>query len=150
VTGGIQTVSGETRDASPHWTLETLRVHLQSQIAALDRLTEARSLAQDERVALALTSAQTAVTKAETATEKRFESVNEFRRTLSDQTQEFVTRREFEQIRDTNAERIREMQTRLDKTEGRSGGLQSGYGYLVAGIGAVVVIVNLAIYLLSR
>jgi hypothetical protein len=150
-------VSGETEADISAWTPDTLRVLMHSefdtiraQISALDRLTEARSRAQDEKVTLALASAQTAVTKAEVATERRFEGVNEFRSTLSDQAREFVTRREFEQLRDASNERIREMQTRLDKTEGRSGGLQSGYGFLVAGIGAVVLIVNLGIYLIGR
>jgi len=50
---------------------------------------------RDKQIALALNSAEKAVTKAETATEKRFESVNEFRLTLSDQTKTFVTRGEL-------------------------------------------------------
>ena len=36
------------------------------------------------------------MSKAETATEKRFESVNEFRQTLSDQTRSFVSKVEFD------------------------------------------------------
>jgi hypothetical protein len=123
------------------WTLETLRTHLQSQVDALDRLTEARSRAQDEKVTLALASAQTAVTKAEVATERRFEGVNEFRQTLSDQAAQFVTRREFEQLREANADRIREMQTRLDKTEGRSGGLSNVLGYAIAAAAVVVAVI---------
>lgn len=59
--------------------------------------------AESRRVALetatgairaALDAAATAVSKAENATEKRFESVNEFRKTLTDQTATFPTRDE--------------------------------------------------------
>ena len=64
---------------------------LQVQVDALDRLLTAQLKAQDEKVQLALASAEKAITKAETATEKRFEGVNEFRQALSDQAGTFVT-----------------------------------------------------------
>jgi hypothetical protein len=44
----------------------------------------------------ALNSAEKAVVKAEDATNKRFEGVNEFRETLSDQARNFLTRSEFQ------------------------------------------------------
>src|ERR1700689_1575360 len=46
---------------------------------------EQRFKAMDEKTSLALTASEKAVSKAETATEKRFDAVNEFRGTLSDQ-----------------------------------------------------------------
>ena len=49
-----------------------------------------------EMTHMALTNADKATTKAEAAIEKRFDSVNEFRLTLSDQTQTFLTRAEFD------------------------------------------------------
>lgn len=64
---------------------------------------------------------ETAILKAETAVEKRFESVNEFRQTLSDQTNSFVSRVEFNALKE-----------RLDRGEGRSGGIKDFYGWLVA------------------
>jgi len=63
-------------------------------IAALDRLLTSRINAQADKVGLALTASDKAVLKAETANEKRFDSVNEFRATLSDQSKTFVDRRE--------------------------------------------------------
>lgn len=59
-----------------------------------DRRYEERFKAMDEKTSLALTASKEAVGKAETATEKRFDSVNEFRKTLSDQTGTFPTRDE--------------------------------------------------------
>lgn len=49
---------------------------------------------QAQKVALALDAAEKAIDKAEAATEKRFDAVNEFRAQLADQTQSFA-RREF-------------------------------------------------------
>ena len=54
--------------------------------------------AQSTAIKDALIAAEKAVTKAEVATERRFESVNEFRQTLSDQAAKFVTRTEFHAI----------------------------------------------------
>lgn len=45
---------------------------------------------------IALVSADKATKKAEDATEKRFESVNEFRATLTDQARSFLTKAEFD------------------------------------------------------
>ena len=52
--------------------------------------------AQEKQNALALTAAKEAVAKAETAAEKRFDSVNEFRGQLKDQAATFMPRAEVE------------------------------------------------------
>lgn len=65
--------------------------------AAIDGLKEAfgqQISHQKEATAQALASADKAVLKAEVAAEKRFESVNEFRATLSDQQRELATKTE--------------------------------------------------------
>lgn len=61
-----------------------------------DRRYEDRFTATDEKTGLALTSSKEAVTKAEIATEKRFDSVNEFRNTLKDQAATLLSRGEAE------------------------------------------------------
>jgi hypothetical protein len=57
---------------------------------------EQRFTAMDEKTSLALTSSEKAVTKAETATEKRFDAVNEFRGSLKDQADTLYPRTEAE------------------------------------------------------
>lgn len=109
--------------------------YIQDLMAERDLRYQQRFEAQTSAIHAALLAAEKAVTKAETANERRFESVNEFRETLSDQAATFISRVEFEALRSAYAERIRELAERLDKTEGRSSGLTSGWGYL---IGAVV------------
>jgi hypothetical protein len=118
---------------------------------ALDRLTDAKLVtqrvmldSQAEKVALALASADKAVTKAEQATEKRFEGVNEFRQTLSDQASTFINRREFEALREAQAQRTVELAARVDKTEGRSTGLDASWGYLVGAAGLILALVSVA------
>ncbi len=106
--------------------------------------------AQAKQVAQALAAADKAVSKAEAATEKRFESVNEFRLTLSDQTKNFVSRVEFEGLRDANAARIAELSSRLDKTEGKSVGLTAGWVYLLGAVSVVCTVVSLAIAIFAR
>jgi hypothetical protein len=113
------------RDLRHQQQVETLR----SALDAMSQLTDAklsglRTLidTQAEKVALALASADKAVSKAESATERRFEGVNEFRQTLSDQAREFVTRREFETLRTTGTERMDEMRQWLDRAMGEQTG----------------------------
>lgn len=61
---------------------------------AQEKATDAALAAQKEAIAAALNAAQTAVTKAEVASEKRFDSVNEFRAQQGDLIRTFVQRRE--------------------------------------------------------
>jgi len=121
----------------------------------------------------AMDAADKAVSKAEVANEKRFESVNEFRQQLGDQTKAFVTRLEHDQLRDSIHERIRDLTTRADREagkdsgqdldkrfremtaqtadltarivngEGRSSGLNAGWIYLLGAIAALGTIVSL-------
>lgn len=59
-----------------------------------DRRYEDRFTAMDEKTSLALTASEKAVVKAETATEKRFDAVNEFRGQLADQAANLLPRGE--------------------------------------------------------
>jgi hypothetical protein len=129
---------------------QELEWRLEQRVNALERLTDAKlanlSIVIDghaERVVLALSAADKAVSKAETATEKRFESVNEFRQTLSDQTRSFISKVEFEAVRDTNAARIADLASRLDKTEGKTVGLNAGWVYLLGGLSVAATLVSL-------
>ncbi len=94
---------------------------LEERIVALDRLTDAKFVtfrtlvdSQAEKVALALSAAEKAISKAETATEKRFDSVNEFRQTLTDQAGQFITRMEFDQFKETVTNQLYAMDQKFD------------------------------------
>lgn len=74
------------------------------------------------------------MSKAETVTEKRFDSVDEFRQTLSDPTRSLVRKIEFDTVRDISAVRIADLASWLDKTEGKAVGLNAGRVYLIGGL----------------
>ena len=78
------------------WTLDTLLTHLQEKISDIEIRTDERfnlskiavdaALAASEKaINAAMAAAEKAVSKAEIASEKRFDAVNEFRETLTDQ-----------------------------------------------------------------
>jgi hypothetical protein len=149
--------SRSTNDTRQPGLRQELEWRLEQRINATERLTDAKLAnistlidAHAERVALALAAADKAVSKAETATEKRFESVNEFRQTLSDQTRSFVSKVEFDAVRDTNAARIADLASRLDKTEGKAVGLNAGWVYLIGGISVAATLTSLVVLVVQR
>src|ERR1700690_162736 len=110
-------------------------------IITLREYVDVRFDAQQKAVDAALASADRAVLKAEVASDKRFESVNEFRKTLSDETATFLTRTEYEHEHKALDEKVTELQNRVAASESRSLGLAQGWAYLVGifGIAAAVV-----------
>lgn len=77
------------------WTIDTLKEHEDEMRLAQHRELSNAIHAVELTAAAALASSKEAVQKAEVATEKRFESVNEFRATLTDQAAKFITRKEI-------------------------------------------------------
>jgi hypothetical protein len=155
------------------WTLETLRVHLVTQISGLQRLLDERYEDQQRAMHAALASAEKAVEKAGVADEKRFESVNEFRGQLADQALTFMTRSEYqaghqrlqEQVnlltQQVNAyvtraendalharvdEQVGDLKSRLTRIEGSGEGRGQLVAWAVAAvtiIGTIVIVTNL-------
>ena len=74
--------------------------------AANERAVTAAFSAIEKGTAAALAAAKEAVAKAEVATEKRFESVNEFREQLKDQQLTFLARNEFLTTNKTISDRL--------------------------------------------
>lgn len=83
---------------------------------------------------------KTALGKAEDANERRFQSVNEFREALSNQTGTFMPRSEVESRIGANATKLSELTDRFNQREGKGSGLNQGWAYLVAAAGVVGVI----------
>lgn len=107
----------------------------------------------------ALDAAEKAITKAEAATDKRFDSVNEFRAQLTDQTARFMPRVESLQRHEQTSEKIAllesrhtadigQINSRLDLTAGRGIGIEKGWSLLIglAGLvgGIIAIIVTFA------
>lgn len=134
----------------------SLREYLMAQINAAEQRSDIRFEAMKEQVAAAFDSSQRAIDKADIATEKRFEGVNEFRAALSDQATRFVTTQTLEALGDKlqaaierNREDLDALSQRVDLREGVTegsrltwgtmAGLLSAFGIL---IGVLVVFIN--------
>jgi len=153
-------MSGETEAAVSGWTVDTLKDHVETVLAELDRRYQQRYEAQQEGVAAALAAqekavnaaliaADRAVIKAELAAEKRFESVNEFRATLSDQAANLMPRLEAESRIQTVADKLAEVTNRLNRSEGKGTGLASAWAVAVAVAGMTIGVAGVALALLK-
>jgi hypothetical protein len=116
-----------------------LYVHLSRVIDDLERRVGDRFQASDKQNSLALTASDKAVEKAELASEKRFDGANEFRQTLADQANEFVAKSSLDDLRD----KLNMVVSRIDRMESKGQGLASGWGYLVAGIATLALIIGI-------
>lgn len=99
---------------------ETIQVQidfLNKQIEELENRTREQFVAAKESVAFALTAAEKAIAKAEVSTEKRFEAVNEFRATLSDQNNTFVRSVEFNVAHASLVEKVDILSNQISGTD---------------------------------
>ena len=120
---------------------------LVTRITALEKLLDEREDRTKERFAsmkiavdAALAAADRAVTKAEIATEKRFEGVNEFRETLRDQASTLMPRSEYSvqhQALEEKVEQVTERVTELARKDWSTVG-----AYIVGAIGIVAMILT--------
>jgi len=140
--------------SSSEWTIETLKEHFTKLLADAERRFDGQILSQKEAVAIAMNAADRAVTKAESAAEKRFESVNEFRAALNDNGRLQMPRLEaeglframgekFEASNKALSARIDAVAATLLKHEGKSVGVSAGWGYAVGVVGLVALIISL-------
>ncbi len=128
--------------------IDALALSVRDRFEERDTRYQQRFDAQTKAIADALQAAKEAVIKAEVAADKRFEAVNEFRSTLSDQATTFISRAEFTAVREAAEERIALLTARLDKSEGRT---QGGANLWAIIIGVVVVLVMaIGIYVNAR
>jgi hypothetical protein len=79
-----------------------------------------------------LGSAREAVTKAETAYEKRFDTNNEWKQTFSELSSKMVTRAEYSSSHDAVKDRIEEVSGRIKVIEGKSTGIGASVGVVMA------------------
>jgi hypothetical protein len=93
---------------------------------------------QSKAVDAALAAAEKAVLKAENAADKRFESVNEFRKTLSDQTSTFATKAEADIRFKGLEEKINAVVAYQLKTQGSSEGTTWLWAAVIAACGLMV------------
>ena len=117
-----------------------------------DRRYEDRFKAMDEKTSLALTSSEKAVTKAEVATEKRFDAVNEFRGTLNDYQAKLLPRAEADAKFGGYDEKFEDIKKELSalreaksKGEGAFGGVKGSWGLFVGVIAIVLMLMQILV-----
>ncbi len=79
------------------------------------------------------------------ASEKRLDSVNEFRAQQADLIQEFLRRDEYHTAHATLVEKVNELTERVAKSEAAALAIQTFKVYLVAVVGLMVIIGGIAI-----
>lgn len=129
-------MSGETKRSESSWTVDTLKEYL-----------EALRADDQKAVSAALQAAKEAVTKAENATEKRFESVNEFRQQLADQTNTFISRLEYDAQHKALEDKVSDLTDRMNKNDGVKQGSDVTIGKIYAAIGVVGAVLGILVLL---
>lgn len=139
-------MSGETESRPSGWSVDTLKEHFDQRFRDQEKAVAAAVAASDKATSVAMTAEQRAVAKAEASTEKRFESVNEFRQTLTDQAATFMPRAEANVVNQALADKIDILAAKLDKLEGRSSGVGWVGALIVGGVavlGTIIIVANL-------
>jgi hypothetical protein len=131
------------------WTVETVLTHLTDVGDERDRRYEQRFVAQALATDAALAAAERAVLKAEAAAEKRFEGVNEFRATLSDQQRTLIPRAEVEVMLRGINDKISALEKTQDADRAQRDadraermGVKGGWGYAVGLAGVLIAILG--------
>lgn len=143
------------------WTVETLRMHLLAIIKANDLRYDQRFEAQlnafnvafaaeQDFVKAALAAADKAVAKAETAAEKRFEAINEFRQSLSDQSRLQMPRSECEKLIEALKERIGKIESSVQSVVGQRVGSHENLATVVAIIAGIAAVASAIILFLKH
>lgn len=121
----------------------TWKEYVDAMLGALQTSVNQRFGDSNTSVASALAAAKEAVLKAENASDKRFEGVNEFRATLADQQRTLMPRAEAELL-------VKGLETRLTKLEtvggerrAQSVGGREMWAWIVGVLGAAAVLWNL-------
>jgi chromosome segregation ATPase len=106
-----------------------------------------RFAAQEKAVAAAMAASQAAIDKAESAAQRRFEGVNEFRNTLSDQQRTLIPRAEAEVRISAIEKQLDTLRDELTSVRARSLGVAAGWGWAVGVVGIVIAVAS---FLMSR
>jgi hypothetical protein len=152
--GGGASRSTDPAYGSSSATDVSLREYLVALIHAAEQRSDARFESMKDQVDAAFRSSQEAISKAELASDKRFESVNEFRAVLADQQRDLVTRQvlnamseKLEAAINRNRDDLSILEKRLTLREGQTIGSRITGGVLVTVLTVGIAFLGLAIVL---
>jgi hypothetical protein len=157
----------DLRAATRNQSDDRIRI-LDERYATQTKALDAAFKAAEQAVAVALANAEKATQKAEAASERRFEGVNEFRKALSDQTATFIPRAEYDAsfaaLADrvaSNAARVDSLElrltSRLDRGEGADTGAagqridqRASLGTVIAAVATLVAVISFVLYIVKK
>jgi len=129
-------------------------INLKEEVKALKELWDRTHNSIEQQMEQKFNGVRQAVTKAEVATERRFEGVNEFRSTLSDQQRSFMPRSEAEAllrgINDKIDEQGKRMTELVSERKGQRLGSTAVWGITAGVIGIVLFLFGIATFFLNR
>ena len=128
-------------------TLKGMDLRYQQRFDAQAKALEAAFQAAKEAVQAALSAADRAVSKAELAADKRFESVNEFRKTLDDQQRTLMPRAESDRAMAALGDKLSALKEQMEALLAERAGIKGGYGYAVGIVGFVLTLMSLGVLL---
>jgi septation ring formation regulator EzrA len=102
------------------WTLRTLKKYFEQKFKSIDR----------------------AVTKAEIATEKRFETVNEWRESYADLVRSYIPRNEYESGHETLEDKINIIDKKIEKMSNIKQGGSLVIAYVISAISLLIAIIS--------
>jgi hypothetical protein len=118
-------------------------------LISLREYVDTRFDAQKEAVNAALAASDRAVNKAELASEKRFDAVNEFRAALADSARLLMPRSEAEQRMAAIEKMVNDLKITVDAGNNKDTGKDIGFMKVVTGISLLANVI-LVIYYLSK
>lgn len=114
----------EQREPDSGWTLEALARYFTAAVERLsdeidkhDKFNKERFAAAEKAVTSALNAADKALQKAESASEKRFEGLNELRAMAADQSRMYLPRAEYDARHEVLANKLEDIALRLTTME---------------------------------
>jgi chorismate mutase len=139
----------DRRFAAIHELVEVKENNLRELIEESRKQTELRITCVQREMTVINDASEKAITKADAANEKRFESVNEFRAQMADQSVLFIPRREVETLFNSNSEKITALTDRMNRSEGRGMGISQLAGWIFGGAGFLVGLIAIFSWLSS-
>jgi hypothetical protein len=118
-----------------------MRDHVASQVGQIQTAVEAEKKVTSAR----FDSAREAIVKADAATEKRFDGVNEFRAQLTDQALTFLPRETFEQILGQYDAWRSTVESRLNMQAGQAAGSDHLIRMMFLAIGAMAAVLSIVV-----
>jgi hypothetical protein len=98
-----------------------------------------------EYIDVQFTAVKEAVAKAEAASDRRFEGVNEFRAQLADQTRTLMPRLEVEEKFKGMEKSISDLTARVNARDDRGRGMGEVWGWIVGAVGMAALLLSLVL-----